>query len=89
MTGKRDSIQNKGKLDESLTGTLSPTIQSRPAFDNSTLISGGNRGGFRKTVTNFKSIKYDDNGGLNPQSPYKRGITKEVECESPTINTID
>ena len=92
MSAKRDSIADKGfsKLDESYTATLSPTVQSRPAFDNSTLIPGGHfRGGFRKTVTNFKSIKYDDNGGLNPQSPYKRGIQKEVECESPTINNID
>lgn len=88
VTEKRNSLKDN---DYSTTPQpISPTVQSKPAFDNSTLIpSGGFRGGFRKTITNFKSIKYDDNGGLNPQSPYKRGIQKDVECESPTITQMD
>jgi hypothetical protein len=31
---------------------------------------------FTKTVTNFNQVKYDNNGGLNPQSPYKRVFKK-------------
>ena len=30
---------------------------------------------FHKTVTNFAQVKYDDNGGLNPVSPVKRGLS--------------
>ena len=44
---------------------------------------------FNNTVTNFKSIKYEDNGGLNPQSPYKKGMIKEIEFSSPSITTMD
>ena len=40
-------------------------------------------------MTNFKSIKYEDNGGLNPQSPYKKGMIKEIEFSSPSITTMD
>ena len=40
-------------------------------------------------MTNFKSIKYEDNGGLNPQSPYKKGMPKEVEFNSASVETMD
>ena len=33
---------------------------------------------FTKTVTNFAQVRYDDNGGLNPQSPVKRGLALNV-----------
>ena len=29
---------------------------------------------FTKTVTNFAQVRYDNNGGLNPVSPEKRGL---------------
>jgi len=31
-----------------------------------------------KTVTNFASVRYDNNGGLNPVSPVKRGLPREA-----------
>ena len=36
---------------------------------------------FTKTVTNFSQVRYDNNGGLNPQSPYKRGLSLEVTTD--------
>jgi len=38
---------------------------------------------FNKTVTNFASVRYDNNGGLNPVSPAKRGLALQA-----TSNTI-
>jgi len=32
---------------------------------------------FNKTVTNFAQVRYNDNGGLNPVSPVKRGLVKD------------
>ena len=33
---------------------------------------------FTKTVTNFSQVRYDNNGGLNPVSPVKRGLALNV-----------
>ena len=35
-----------------------------------------------KTVTNFASVRYDNNGGLNPVSPVKRGLAREAVTNS-------
>jgi len=64
------------QLDNILSKTAQTPTNGKPAFDASSSLTGVQRGSFRKTVTNFKSVKYDDNGGLNPQSPYKRGMPK-------------
>ena len=37
-----------------------------------------------KTVTNFASVRYGDNGGLNPVSPVKRGLG--LTAASNTVN---
>ena len=37
---------------------------------------------FTKTVTNFAQVRYDDNGGLNPQSPVKRGLALNVTTKT-------
>jgi len=71
-----------------MTQTLSPLAKDeKPMFDTSTtLISNSKKkGSFRKTVTNFQSIRYQDNGGLNPKSPFARGMPQAVECESPIM----
>ena len=42
-----------------------------------------------KTVTNFASIRYDNNGGLNPVSPEKRGMAREAKTNSVAVNSAD
>ena len=39
-----------------------------------------------KTVTNFASVRYDNNGGLNPVSPVKRGLAREAVTNSVKLN---
>lgn len=37
---------------------------------------------FTKTVTNFAQVRFDNNGGLNPVSPVKRGLSLDVHTEN-------
>ena len=39
---------------------------------------------FHKTVTNFAQVRYDDNGGLNPVSPVKRGLSLNMAAAKAT-----
>ena len=55
---------------------------------------GGGKQYLGKTVTNFASVRYDNNGGLNPVSPIKRGLpltavtgTVKMNASSETRNT--
>lgn len=42
-----------------------------------------------KTVTNFASVRYDNNGGLNPVSPQKRGLAREAVTNSVKLNNTE
>ena len=45
---------------------------ARSAFMDTSI--GAQKPFLGKTVTNFASVRYGDNGGLNPVSPIKRGL---------------
>ena len=40
-----------------------------------------------KTVTNFASVRYGDNGGLNPVSPVKRGLPLAAVTDTVKLNS--
>ena len=42
-----------------------------------------------KTVTNFASVRYDNNGGLNPVSPEKRGLPREAATDIVRMDNKD
>ena len=42
-----------------------------------------------KTVTNFASVRYDNNGGLNPVSPEKRGLPREAATSVVRLDNRD
>ena len=42
-----------------------------------------------KTVTNFASVRYDNNGGLNPVSPEKRGLPRETATSVVRLDNRD
>jgi len=81
---KRGSV---GSLQQGImTQTLSPISRTdKPLFDASSSLVNRKKGSFRKTVTNFQSIRYQDNGGLNPKSPFARGMPQNVESDSPAL----
>ena len=72
------------------TGLVSPNTHenSTPkSIKNASSLSftkGMNDSKLGQTITNFSSIRYQDNGGLNPVSPFKRGLAREVHVKNET-----